>query len=342
MTRADGERRPHRRPSALHPRAAAFTDDARSIERRVGLLFAATGIVLILLMGVLGLIMRLTQATVIDLSPAWFYRLMTLHGDGDDHRRPDRGDGRALVRAARERAATAGAHARKLCADRRRRRMRAGGDADRRLRGGLDVPASARVLPGRPVAGLVGESVLRRHAAGRQRLLRLLHRRPQANHEHLRRPVRRARLALPTRTRAGGAASVGDRRDRCRVRRAARDVCGDDDGPRTARPHIRQQRRLRLAGLEEPRLLLRAHDRQPAHLPRSRRRLRAAAPLRGPSLRGNEGLHRRLGRRACPDRHRLLAPPVYGLRPAALGRDRLRDQLVRLRASSRGDHRSTR
>jgi cytochrome c oxidase subunit I len=69
-------------PSALHPRAAAFTKDARPIERRVGLLFGGTGIVLILLMGVLGLIMRLTQATVIDLSPAWFYRLMTLHGMG--------------------------------------------------------------------------------------------------------------------------------------------------------------------------------------------------------------------------------------------------------------------
>ena len=69
-------------PSALHPRAAAFTADARPIERRVGLLFAATGIALILLMGVLGLTMRLTQANVVDLSPAWFYRLMTLHGMG--------------------------------------------------------------------------------------------------------------------------------------------------------------------------------------------------------------------------------------------------------------------
>ncbi len=26
--------------------------------------------------------MRLTQATVISLSPAWFYRLLTLHGAG--------------------------------------------------------------------------------------------------------------------------------------------------------------------------------------------------------------------------------------------------------------------
>jgi cytochrome c oxidase subunit I len=69
-------------PSALHPRAAAFTEDARLIERRLGLLFGVTGIALICLMGVLGLIMRLTQATVIDLSPAWFYRLLTVHGMG--------------------------------------------------------------------------------------------------------------------------------------------------------------------------------------------------------------------------------------------------------------------
>jgi cytochrome c oxidase subunit 1 len=68
--------------SALHPRAAAFTEEARSVERRLGVIFATTGITLILLMGVLGLIMRLTQGSVIDLSPAWFYRLMTLHGMG--------------------------------------------------------------------------------------------------------------------------------------------------------------------------------------------------------------------------------------------------------------------
>src|SRR6185437_14131331 len=52
------------------------------IERRVGLLFATSGLALVLLMGVLGLVMRLTQATVIGLSPAWFYRLLTLHGVG--------------------------------------------------------------------------------------------------------------------------------------------------------------------------------------------------------------------------------------------------------------------
>jgi cytochrome c oxidase subunit 1 len=71
------------RPNAvLHPRAAPFTVEARSIERRVGLLFAVSGIALIAAMGVLGLVMRLTQAGAISLSPGWFYRLMTLHGGG--------------------------------------------------------------------------------------------------------------------------------------------------------------------------------------------------------------------------------------------------------------------
>jgi len=73
-----------RAPAAavLHPQAAAFTVEARSIERRIGLLFATSGLALVLAMGVLGLVMRLTQATVITLSPGWFYRLLTLHGMG--------------------------------------------------------------------------------------------------------------------------------------------------------------------------------------------------------------------------------------------------------------------
>ncbi len=68
--------------AVLHPRAAAFTVEARAIERRVGLLFAVTGVVLVAAMGILGLVMRLTQATVISVSPAWFYRILTLHGAG--------------------------------------------------------------------------------------------------------------------------------------------------------------------------------------------------------------------------------------------------------------------
>jgi cytochrome c oxidase subunit 1 len=69
-------------PSVFHPQAAEFTVDARRIERRVGLVYAGTGITLVLLMVVAGITMRLTQATVVDLSPAWFYRLLTLHGVG--------------------------------------------------------------------------------------------------------------------------------------------------------------------------------------------------------------------------------------------------------------------
>jgi cytochrome c oxidase subunit 1 len=67
---------------ALHPRAIAFTSEARGVERKLGLLFAGTGVALVAGMGVLGIVMRLTQATVIGLSPAWFYRLLTLHGAG--------------------------------------------------------------------------------------------------------------------------------------------------------------------------------------------------------------------------------------------------------------------
>jgi cytochrome c oxidase subunit 1 len=66
----------------LHPRAGGFTVDARRIERRIGFVFATTGLALVLLMGVAGIAMRLTQATVLDLSPAWFYRLLTVHGVG--------------------------------------------------------------------------------------------------------------------------------------------------------------------------------------------------------------------------------------------------------------------
>jgi cytochrome c oxidase subunit 1 len=69
-------------PTVLHPRAAVFTVAALRVERWFGLLFAVTGVVLIALMGVLGVLMRLSQAKVIHLSPAWFYRLLTLHGTG--------------------------------------------------------------------------------------------------------------------------------------------------------------------------------------------------------------------------------------------------------------------
>jgi cytochrome c oxidase subunit 1 len=55
---------------------------AAVLGRRVGGLYVGTGLALFALMGVLGLLMRLSQADVIALGPAWFYRVMTLHGAG--------------------------------------------------------------------------------------------------------------------------------------------------------------------------------------------------------------------------------------------------------------------
>jgi cytochrome c oxidase subunit I len=56
---------------------------AETVEgRRIGLLFGGTGVAVFALMGIAGLLMRLTQATVVSLSPMWFYRLLTLHGIG--------------------------------------------------------------------------------------------------------------------------------------------------------------------------------------------------------------------------------------------------------------------
>jgi cytochrome c oxidase subunit I len=69
-------------PAVFHPRTAETVAPPRLAERRVGLLFALTGLTLVGLMGLLGLTMRLAQAKVIDVGPDWFYRLMTLHGAG--------------------------------------------------------------------------------------------------------------------------------------------------------------------------------------------------------------------------------------------------------------------
>ena len=69
-------------PGVFHPRTADTVAVPRLSERRVGLLFAVTGLALVVLMGLLGLTMRLAQAQVIDVGPGWFYRIMTLHGAG--------------------------------------------------------------------------------------------------------------------------------------------------------------------------------------------------------------------------------------------------------------------
>ncbi|HXH96860.1 MAG TPA: cbb3-type cytochrome c oxidase subunit I, partial [Gaiellaceae bacterium] len=68
--------------AVLHPRTAESVPQLRVAERRVGLLFGGTGIAVFGVMGLFGLTMRLTQATVLGVSPAWFYRLMTVHGAG--------------------------------------------------------------------------------------------------------------------------------------------------------------------------------------------------------------------------------------------------------------------
>jgi cytochrome c oxidase subunit 1 len=50
--------------------------------RRAGLAQLGAGFGVFLLMGVLGLLMRLSQSGWVGLPPDWFYRIMTLHGSG--------------------------------------------------------------------------------------------------------------------------------------------------------------------------------------------------------------------------------------------------------------------
>jgi len=49
---------------------------------RIALVYMLTGFVVFLLMGLLGLLMRLDHAGLLVLPPDWFYRIMTLHGSG--------------------------------------------------------------------------------------------------------------------------------------------------------------------------------------------------------------------------------------------------------------------
>ena len=66
----------------MHPDGQALQPEPEARAHAVGWLFAGTGLALFAAMGLLGLAMRLTQADVLGISPAWFYRLMTLHGAG--------------------------------------------------------------------------------------------------------------------------------------------------------------------------------------------------------------------------------------------------------------------
>lgn len=55
---------------------------ATVVERRIGWLMGGTGLALFLLMMLLGITMRLSQADVVSIPDSWFYRVMTLHGAG--------------------------------------------------------------------------------------------------------------------------------------------------------------------------------------------------------------------------------------------------------------------
>ena len=49
---------------------------------RAALVYLTTGFVAFLLMGLMGLLMRLSHGGLLTLTPQWFYRIMTLHGAG--------------------------------------------------------------------------------------------------------------------------------------------------------------------------------------------------------------------------------------------------------------------
>jgi cytochrome c oxidase subunit I len=68
--------------TVAHPRGVEVATGIARSERRVGWLFACTGLALFSVLGLVGLTLRLTQAGVLGVSPRWFYRLMTLHGSG--------------------------------------------------------------------------------------------------------------------------------------------------------------------------------------------------------------------------------------------------------------------
>ena len=138
----------------------------------------------------------------------------------------------------------------------------------------------------------------RRTAARRCRVLRLLHRRARADDGHVRRAAARARLCVPARPRPEApppqaiAATVVALDGPARVR-------GRHDDPRSrcsAAP-IDSRSRLRRAGREEPRLLLRPLDREPDHLPGAGAVyvLAARATPDGP-YEDDQGVRRRLDR----------------------------------------------
>lgn len=68
--------------AVMHPDGVALAGEPGREERLVAWFCGVTGLALFAVMGLLGLVMRLTQGDVLGVSPEWFYRLMTLHGAG--------------------------------------------------------------------------------------------------------------------------------------------------------------------------------------------------------------------------------------------------------------------
>jgi len=64
------------------PAAEVAADAPTADERRIAWLMAGTGLTLFLVMMLLGITMRLSQADVVDIPADWYYRLLTLHGAG--------------------------------------------------------------------------------------------------------------------------------------------------------------------------------------------------------------------------------------------------------------------
>lgn len=65
--------------------ARQFNGNSATVQRSIqqaALVYMGVGFLVFLLMGVLGLLMRLQPAGWLDLGPRWFYRIMTLHGAG--------------------------------------------------------------------------------------------------------------------------------------------------------------------------------------------------------------------------------------------------------------------
>ncbi|HEY9516676.1 MAG TPA: cbb3-type cytochrome c oxidase subunit I [Gemmatimonadaceae bacterium] len=69
-------------PTVARPSTLFAPDRSNGAVLRVGLVYLLAGLGSFLLMGLLGLVMRLDQSGMAVISPVWFYRIMTLHGAG--------------------------------------------------------------------------------------------------------------------------------------------------------------------------------------------------------------------------------------------------------------------